>query len=277
MATILDGKKLSVKILEDLADKLSKLSKKPHLVVILVGENSASRLYVGMKEKTAQRIGIKSTVLKYPENTSEQALLNKIQELNEDKDVDAILIQLPLPKHINSTNIIQAIYPKKDVDGFTPENIGKISIGVEPYAYPCTPKGILKLLEEYDINPEGKNVVIVGRSNIVGKPVAQMLLNKNATVTICHSHTKNISDITKTADILISAVGKHKVIRKEMIKPGCVIIDVGTSVINGKTVGDVDFENLFELSSFITPVPGGVGPMTIACLMENTYGLFKLN
>lgn len=277
MVTILDGKKLSTKILDNLATILSDLKEKPHLVVILVGEDPASQLYVAMKEKMAQKLGMKSTVIKYDENVDEKLLLDKINELNNDNDVDAILVQVPLPKHIDSKKIIQAISSKKDADGVAPENIGKISLGVEPYAYPCTPYGILKLLEEYNIEVQGKHVVIVGRSDIVGKPVAQMLLNKNATVTICHSHTNNLSEITKTADILISAVGKYKIIRSNMVKSGCVVIDVGTSKIDGKTCGDVDFESVSEKSSFITPVPGGIGPMTIASLMENTYKLFKLN
>lgn len=277
MTTILDGKNLAKKITDNLISEVSKLEEKPHLVVILVGDDPASELYVGLKEKKSKQIGIKSTVLTYPQNTDEKTLLDKITELNNDKEVDAILVQLPLPKHINSTNIIQAISPKKDADGITPENIGKISIGVEPYAYPCTPKGILGIIDEYNIPIEGQHVVIVGRSNIVGKPVAQMLLNRNATVTICHSYTKNLSDITKTADILISAVGKYKIITKEMIKNNSVIIDVGTSKVDGKSVGDVDFENVFASASYITPVPGGIGPMTIASLMKNTYELFKLN
>lgn len=273
MTTILDGKKLSLKIQSELTEKIAKLDKKPHLVVILVGEDPASQLYVGMKEKTALKIGLKSTVLRYPENTTEEVILNKIAELNNDNDVAAILVQVPLPKQICEQKVIQAVAPNKDVDGFTTENIGRISIGLEPYAYPCTPLGIMRILEEYKIELEGKHAVVVGRSNILGKPVAQMLLNKNATVTICHSRTKNLAEITKTADILIAAVGKPKIITKEMIKQGCVVIDAGTSKIDGKTVGDVDFENVADLTSYITPVPGGVGPMTIACLMENTYQL----
>ena len=277
MTTILDGKKLSTKILDKLSEEIKKLDKKPSLAVILVGNNPASELYVNLKKKVAEKIGITSTVLTYPQNIDEKIILDKISELNNNKDIDAILVQLPLPQQINSTNVIQAISPKKDADGITPENIGKISIGVEPYASPCTPKGILALLDEYGIHPQGKHVVIVGRSNIVGKPLAQMLLNKNATVTICHSYTKNLSDITKTADILISAVGKTKIIKQDMIKNNSVIVDVGTSKIDGKLFGDVDFENLSELTSYITPVPGGVGPMTIAFLMVNTYELSKLN
>lgn len=273
MTTILDGKKLSAKILEDVTQKVAKLDKKPHLVVLLVGEDPASELYVGMKEKTALKIGLKSTVLRYPKDTSEEVILNKITELNNDDDVTAILVQVPLPKQICEQKVIQAVASNKDVDGFTTENIGRISIGLEPYAYPCTPLGIMKILEEYKIEIEGKHAVVVGRSNILGKPVAQMLLNKNATVTICHSRTKNLAEITKTADILVAAVGKPKMITKEMIKSGCVVIDAGTSKVNGKTVGDVDFDNISDKTSYITPVPGGVGPMTIACLMENTYKL----
>jgi len=276
MATILDGKTLSKQILDSLTIELSKLDKKPSLTVIQVGEDPASELYVNLKKKTAQTIGITSNVINYPENISEKELLEKIKELNSDKEVNAILVQLPLPKHINSKNIIQAISPKKDVDGITPENIGLISIGVKPYAYPCTPKGILRLLEEYKINLEGKHVVILGRSNIVGKPLAQMALNKNATVTVCHSYTKNLSDITKTADILISAVGVKNIIKKEMVKKNSVVVDVGVTKVDGKTFGDVDFGSVLELTSFISRVVGGVGPMTIASLMENTFELYKL-
>lgn len=276
MTTILDGKKLSLKIQEELTQKIAKLDKKPHLVVLLVGEDPASQLYVGMKEKTALKIGLKSTVLRYPENTTEEVILNKIAELNNDDDVTAILVQVPLPKQISEQKVIQAVAANKDVDGFTTENIGRISIGLEPYAYPCTPLGIMKILAEYNIELEGKHAVVVGRSNILGKPVAQMLLNKNATVTICHSRTKNLAEITKTADILVAAVGKPKIITKEMIKQDCVVIDAGTSKVNGKTIGDVDFENVADLTSYITPVPGGIGPMTIACLMGNTYELSKL-
>lgn len=273
MTTILDGKKISAKILDELGEKISKLNRKPGLAVILVGCDSASELYVGMKEKAAIKLGINSLVIKFPEDLDEKTLLAKIDELNNDKNIDGILVQLPLPSQIDEKTVIQSISPKKDVDGFTPENIGRISIGSVPYAYPCTPKGILRLLDEYKIEIEGKHAVVVGRSNIVGKPVAQMLLNRNATVTICHSRTKNLSDIIKTADIVVSAVGKNKTIRKEMIKSGAVIIDVGTSKINGKLCGDVDFQNVFDSASFITPVPGGVGPMTIACLMENVFEL----
>lgn len=277
MTTMLDGKKLAAKILDELKNDLSSFTEKPHLVVVLVGDDPASELYVGMKKKNAESIGIKSTVIKYPQDTDEKVILDKIEELNNDNSVHAILVQLPLPKQISEQKVIQAISPKKDVDGFTPENIGKISIGVEPYAYPCTPKGILRLLDEYNIGLEGKHFVMVGRSNIVGKPLAQMALNRNSTVTICHSRTKNLEEITKTADILVSAVGKSKIIRSEMIKPGCVVVDVGTSKVDGKLFGDVDYYEVIEKVSYITPVPGGVGPMTRASLMENTCELFRLN
>lgn len=277
MTTILNGKILSEEILNSLAQKISVEAKKPHLVVILVGDDPASHLYVSMKEKAAQKVDIKSTVLRYPAETSEKEILDAIVRLNGDDEVSAILIQLPVPKHINEQKIIQAISPRKDVDGLTPENIGKISIGSEPYAYPCTPKGIMKLIEKYDIDLAGRHTVVIGRSNLLGKPVAQMILNKNSTVTICHSYTKNLKEITKTADIIVAAVGKPYFVTKDMVKDGCVIIDAGTSKLDGKTVGDVDFNNIKDLASAITPVPGGVGPMTIAVLMENTYELFKIS
>ena len=203
--------------------------------------------------------------------------MDKIEELNNNKKVTAILVQLPLPKHISKDNVMNKIIPSKDVDGFTPYNFGKLFSGETPTVYPCTPKGILLLLDEYNIEIEGKHVVIVGRSNIVGKPLSQMMLNKNATVTICHSHTKNLSQITKTADILVSAVGKN-IIEGEMLKTDCVIVDVGIfKDENGKTRGDVDFESASKIASFISPVPGGVGPMTIASLMLNTVELFEKN
>lgn len=275
MTTILDGKSLRDKILSELKTKLEKYDKKPTLVVILVGENPASKIYVNNKKKTAESLGINSIVINYPSDVSESELLNKIEELNTNPEVTAILVQLPLPKHINKFNIINAITPSKDVDGFTPENAGKLFIGETPYAYPCTPKGIIKLLEEYNIEISGKHAVIVGRSNIVGKPLSQMLLDKNATVTICHSHTENLSEITKTADILISAVG-GKIILENMIKNNAVVIDVGIfKDENGKTRGDVDFEAVASQASYISPVPGGVGPMTIAVLMSNTVELFE--
>lgn len=275
MAIILDGKMLRDKIFESLKAKLDKMQQKPTLAVILVGENPASQIYVRNKKKTAEKLGINSLSIEYPSDISEEELLNKIKELNSDEKVTAILVQLPLPAHINKNRIIDAILPQKDVDGLTPYNLGKLFSGEEPYVYPCTPKGILLLLDEYNIKLEGKNVVVVGRSNLVGKPVAQMLLKRNATVTMCHSHTKNLSEITKTADIIVSAVGK-KVIGEKMLKSDCVVIDVGIfRDENGKISGDVDFENVSKTAAYISPVPGGVGPMTIASLMLNTVELAR--
>ena len=275
MAIILDGKKLRDKILDELAKKINNFPIKPKLVVILVGEDSASKIYVGNKQKCAQKIGIISEVINYSSDVKEQVLIDKINELNNDKSVHAILVQLPLPEHISKTNIINAIAPEKDVDGFTPHNFGKLFSGEKPYVYPCTPKGVLKLLDEYGIKLEGKHAVVIGRSNIVGRPMSQMLLNRNATVTVCHSHTKDLEQITKTADIIVSAVGKN-IIKGEMLKSGCVVVDVGIfKDASGKLHGDVDFETSSKIASYISPVPGGVGPMTIASLMLNTVELFE--
>ncbi len=275
MAIILDGKKLRDKILEELAQRLEKYDSRPTLAVILAGDNPASRIYVNNKKKTAEKLGINSVVINYPSNVDETTILKKIEELNNDETITAILVQLPLPEHIDKFNIINAIKPEKDVDGFTIENSGKLFTGIKPHAYPCTPRGIIRLLDEYNIEIEGKHVVIAGRSNIVGKPLSQMLLARNATVTVCHSRTKNLAEITKTADIVVSAVG-GKIIGKNMLKSGCVVIDVGIfKDENGKTRGDVDFEEVSSNASYITPVPGGVGPMTIAMLMSNTVELFE--
>lgn len=277
MVEILDGKKLREKILGELKLKVESFTQKPSLVVILVGENPASKIYVNNKKKTAQNLGINSEVINYPSDITEQELLDKIEELNNDKNVTAILVQLPLPEHISKENVINAISPSKDVDGFTPYNFGKLFSGSEPMVYPCTPKGILLLLDEYGIKLEGKHAVIVGRSNIVGRPLSQMLLNRNATVTVCHSRSENLSDIIKTADIVVSAAGKN-VIKGEMLKSGCVVVDVGIfKDENGKTRGDVDFETASQVASYISPVPGGVGPMTIASLMLNTVELYVKN
>lgn len=277
MVEILDGKKLREKILDELKLKVESFTQKPSLVVILVGENPASKIYVNNKKKTAQNLGINSEVINYPSDITEQELLDKIEKLNNDKNVTAILVQLPLPSHISKENVINAISPSKDVDGFTPYNFGKLFSGLEPVVYPCTPKGILLLLDEYGIKLEGKHAVIVGRSNIVGRPLSQMLLNRNATVTVCHSRSENLSDIIKTADIVVSAAGKN-VIKGEMLKSGCVVVDVGIfKDENGKTRGDVDFETASQVASYISPVPGGVGPMTIASLMLNTVELYVKN
>lgn len=272
---ILDGKAVSLKILESVKERVNKLDIKPHLVVILVGNNPASKIYVRNKKLAAEKVGIKSTIIELEENTTEDKLLSIIKDLNEDNDVTGILVQLPLPKHIDKNNVIMTISPKKDVDGFSPENVGKLAIGIEPYFYPATPQGILMLLDEYRIPIEGANAVVIGRSNIVGRPMAQMLLNRNATVTICHSYTKDIESKIKTADILISAVGK-KIVRCKMDNKNSVIVDVGIfRDTNGKLTGDVDFDFVSPSVKYISPVPGGVGPMTIASLMYNASKVYR--
>lgn len=272
---ILDGKKTSEKILSKVKERVSNLKITPHLVVILVGDNDASKIYVRNKKLAAEKVGIKSTIIELPSGIQEQTLLDKIVELNEDDNVTGILVQLPLPEHIDKNKIIQTISPKKDVDGFTPENVGKLAIGIEPYFYPATPQGIMMLLDEYGIEVEGKNAVVIGRSNIVGKPMAQMLLNRNATVTTCHSYTKDLDDKIKTADIVVSAVGK-KIVRCKMIRNNSVVVDVGIFKLpNGKLTGDVDFDVVSPSCGFISPVPGGVGPMTIASLMYNASKVYR--
>lgn len=277
MAKIIDGKLVAKEILETMADEILFLGQTACLAVIIVGEDPASKIYVNLKKKKAIELGLDSIVIEMPENITQEELLAKIEELNKDEKINAILVQLPLPKHIDTKAVIEKIDPKKDVDCFHPCNMGKIATGSEAYVYPCTPKGIIRLLEYYDIEIAGKNAVVIGRSNIVGRPMAQMLLNANATVTICHSKTKNLSEITKTADILIAATGQAKLIKKDMVKEGAVIIDVGMNRDeNGKLCGDVDFEDVKEKASYITPVPGGVGPMTICSLMLNTFDLYKL-
>ncbi len=274
LVTILDGKSLRDKLLSDLKLKIDALNEKPELAVILAGEDAASKIYVNNKKKTAEKLGIKSSVYTYDENVSEQAILDKISELNNDNRVNAILVQLPLPKHLDKSKILDEISPDKDVDCFTTYNYGKLATGLEPYVYPCTPKGVLLLLDEYGIDLDGKHVVVVGRSNLVGKPMALMALKRNATVTVCHSHTKDLKSIIKTADVLISAVGEV-LIEEDMVRRNCIVVDVGISRgSDGKIRGDVNFESVSKVSSYISPVPGGVGPMTIASLMLNTYELY---
>lgn len=271
---ILDGKALSVKVLEGVKERVETLSVKPHLVVILVGDNPASQIYVRNKKLAAEKVGINSTIIELPACTSEEELLNKIEELNQNKDVTGILVQLPLPEHIDKNKVITAISPKKDVDGFTPENVGRLATGLEPYFYPATPQGIIMLLDEYNIPVEGADAIVIGRSNIVGKPMAQMLLRRNATVTTAHSYTKNLDDKIKTADIVISAVGK-KIVRCKMVNKNSCIIDVGIfRDSNGKLTGDVDFDIVSPDVKYISPVPGGVGPMTIASLMYNASKVY---
>ncbi|MDG1843365.1 MAG: bifunctional methylenetetrahydrofolate dehydrogenase/methenyltetrahydrofolate cyclohydrolase FolD [Nitrospinaceae bacterium] len=276
--SIIDGKKVSSHIKDDIAAEVkmlkNKTGKTPGLAVVLVGDDPASAVYVKNKNKTCKNIGFQSFEHILPENTSEDKLLNLINELNNDDQVNGILVQLPLPSHISSSKILVSINPQKDVDGFHLENVGRLVTGNALFK-PCTPAGIIKLLDEYKIEIEGKNAVIIGRSNIVGKPVSFLLLERNATVTICHSRTKDLPSITRSADILIAAIGKPNFVSLDMVKNNAVVIDVGINRLDGKLVGDVDFASVSKQASLITPVPGGVGPMTIAMLMENTLQAFK--
>lgn len=276
MVQILDGKKYADEICENLKIEISKLSKKPKLAVIVIGDNPASQIYVKNKHKKAQYIGFDSLIVSLSQDVTEENILEHIFILNEDDDVNGILVQLPLPKHINQQKIIEAIDPVKDCDGFTSYNFGKLSLGYKPYAIPCTPKGIIKLIEHYNISVEGKKALVIGRSNIVGKPISILLQQKNATVIMSNSYTQNLKSISQTADIIVSAVGKPYFINKDFIKNDAVIIDVGINRTDCGIKGDVDFESCCEKASYITPVPGGIGPMTIAMLMENTLELYKI-
>ena len=271
MATIMDGKELSKKIREQVKEEVDRLKQKnifPKLAVIMVGEDPASKVYVRNKSKACSDTGIEYEEFLLNENTSMDKLLKVIKELNERKDVHGILLQSPIPKPLDIYTAFETIDFRKDVDGFHPVNIGRLALKRQTFIS-CTPHGVMKLLEEYNINLKGSNVVILGRSNIVGKPLAQCLLNEDATVTICHSKTKNIEEITKNADIVISAIGKPKFVSSDMIKEGAVLIDVGINRLEAGLVGDVDFEEVSKKASYITPVPGGVGPMTIAMLLHN--------
>lgn len=272
MAIIIDGKRISQEIKDELKDKVEALKavgKKAALAVVQVGNDPASCVYVNNKKKACAYIGIESLSFELEEETTEEELLELIKRLNEDEKVHGILVQLPLPKHINEDKIIQAISPKKDVDGFHPENVGKLVIGEKGFVS-CTPAGVIQLLKRSNIEIVGKNCVVVGRSNIVGKPMALLMLRENATVTIAHSKTQNLKELCKTADILIVAIGKPRFITSEYIKEGAVVIDVGIHRDeNNKLCGDVKYEDVVEIASAITPVPGGVGPMTIAMLMNN--------
>lgn len=275
MATIIDGKKVSNELLKKLSKKIEKLNQKPSLAVILANDDAASRIYVSSKEKQAKLLGYDSYVYKFDKSISQNELIELVQKLNKDSKINAILIQLPLFEHLNASQLIELINPIKDVDGFHPINVGRLNCNLEPYSVCCTPKGIMKLLNYYNIELEGKNALVIGRSNIVGKPVAALLTNANATVTLAHSKTQNLKEIALTKDIIVSATGCPNLIKEDMIKKDSVIIDVGiVKQNNGKLKGDVDFEKVKDIASHITPVPGGVGPMTIACLMENTYELF---
>lgn len=270
-ASIIDGKGIALRVREGLAPRVEALKSRgitPGLAVVLVGEDPASAIYVRNKERACKKLGMNGTVLRLPEETTQQELLSTVQRLNEDPAVHGILVQLPLPRHLDEREVIRAIDPDKDVDGFHPINAGRLLIG-EPGFVPCTPKGVMRLLEIEDVSLSGKHAVVVGRSNIVGKPMALLLLQKNCTVTIAHSRTQDLAQVTRGADILVVAVGKAGMITGDMIKPGAVVLDVGINRVEGKVVGDVDFASAAEVASRITPVPGGVGAMTIAMLMEN--------
>lgn len=274
MAVIIDGKLVSAKTREKIKKRVEEFKAQngatPGLAVIVVGNDPASAVYVRNKHKATLDVGMNSYQIEMPECTYEEELLSKITELNEDPAVSGILVQLPLPKHISEKKITSAILPQKDVDAFHPQNVGKIMIG-DYDLLPCTPAGIMRLLDFYDIKIEGKKCVVLGRSNIVGKPMAHLLLEKNGTVTVCHSKTENLSEITKSADIIVVAIGRPKFLKAEMVKNGAVVIDVGINRDeSGKLVGDVDFDAVANVASYITPVPGGVGPMTITMLLENT-------
>lgn len=269
---IIDGKMISTQIKEELKNEVQKMKEEgitPVLAVIQVGNDPASTVYVGNKKKACAYIGMESRAFELSEETTEEELLSLVEKLNQDKEVDGILVQLPLPKHINEEKVINAIHPDKDVDGFHPESVGRLSIGQKGFLS-CTPAGVIQLLKRSGIEIEGKECVVLGRSNIVGKPMAMLLLRENGTVTVCHSRTKNLKEVTKRADILVAAVGKPKFLTADYVKEGAVVIDVGIHRMeNGKLCGDVDFDSVSPKTSFITPVPGGVGPMTIAMLMNN--------
>ncbi len=277
MSKILDGKAVSESVKEQVAlgvNELKKAGISVGLAVILVGNNPASKIYVANKKKACEATGIKSFEYILDENTTQDELISLINTLNAEKSVNGILCQLPLPPHINEQAVIEAISPDKDVDAFHISNVGRIMVGNFDFL-PCTPAGIIEILDYYNIKIEGKNCVVIGRSNIVGKPMAMLLMHRNGTVTVCHSKTKNLADITKNADILISSVGKANFVTADMVKEGCVVIDVGMNRSEGKLCGDVCFEEVAAKAEYITPVPGGVGPMTIAILMKNTLTAAK--
>ena len=276
--TIIDGKKTAADLRSNLKNEVDNLKKKfnriPGLSVILIGEYAPSKIYVRNKEKSAVEIGLKSEIIKYPDTVDEKTVLEKISELNKDENVSGILVQLPLPKHINNKKIIDAIDPNKDVDGFHPNNVGNLSSGYES-SVPCTPLGCHLLIKKIEPNLNGKKAVVLGRSNLNGKPMTQLLLKENCTVTIAHSKTKNLKEECLKADILVVAVGIPKLVKGDWVKKGSIVIDVGINKTEEGIVGDVDFDEVLKHAKAITPVPGGVGPMTIACLLKNTIECFK--
>ena len=275
---IIDGKKVAAELREELKKKVTELKSTynavPGLTVILVGEDPPSKIYVRNKEKSANEVGINSEVIKYPENVEEKVLLNKIIELNNNNNVSGILVQLPLPKHIDKRKVIATMNPRKDVDGFHPMNVGNLSSGYDS-SIPCTPLGCYLLIKKIEKNLNGKHAVIIGRSNLNGKPMTQLLLKENCTVTITHSKTKDLRAECSRADIIIAAVGRPKLVKGDWVKKGAIVIDVGINKTDSGLVGDVDFDEVSKVAKAITPVPGGVGPMTIACLLNNTVECFK--
>lgn len=277
---IIDGKKVSAQVKEEVRKQTLELKKAhgitPGLAVVIVGDDPASRVYVNNKKKACETVGFKSEEYALPASTTQEELLELVKTLNNKEDINGILVQLPLPEHLDDKAVIEAINPQKDVDAFHAVNVGKIMLGEYDFL-PCTPSGVMKMLHSYDISVSGKNCVVIGRSNIVGKPMAMLLLHENGTVTICHSRTKNLAEVCRNADILVAAVGKPKFVTADMVKDGAVVIDVGMDRDeNGKLCGDVDFENVKDKCSYITPVPGGVGPMTISTLMKNTLKACKI-
>lgn len=274
---IIDGKKIAQQVRNEVKEEVEELKKKgitPGLAVVLVGENPASLVYVRQKEKACEEVGIVSYKYTLPEDTTEEKLLSVVDELNNEERIHGILVQLPLPKHLDEKRVIEKISPEKDVDGFHPLNMGRLFVG-EPSFVPCTPRGVIELIERSGFEIKGKKAVIVGRSNIVGKPVAVLLLMRHATITVCHTRTKDLASETREADILIVAAGRPKMITGDMVKEGVIVIDVGINRVDGKLVGDVDFDSVSLKAGAITPVPGGVGPMTVAMLMKNTLEATK--
>lgn len=274
---LIDGKKIADEYRRKLKDEIQELPSVPGFAAIRIGKDAASAIYVRLKHKMCDELGINFVEHHLPETVTQNELIELIEKLNKDDSINGILLQSPIPYHLNILEAFKAIAPEKDVDGFSPINVGRLAQGQECFAA-CTPLGIMTLLKEYNIDVEGKHCVVVGRSNIVGRPMAQLLLNANATVTICHSHTKNLSEITKTADVLVVAIGNPKFITADMVKEGAVVVDVGINRMSDtkKIIGDVDFENVKDKCSYITPVPGGVGPMTIITLMSNVLKAYKM-
>ena len=272
---IMDGKETSRELKEKIKAQVSTLLTKPKLLVILVGEDPASKIYVASKEKACKACGISAQTITLDANVSQKEVIDVIEQANKDKSINAILVQLPLPDHINTQAVINAIDPLKDVDGLTSVNQGKLFLGQDGLV-PCTPKGVIHLLDKYNVDLTGKNALVIGRSLLVGKPLAILLLGKNATVTIAHSKTKNLKDLCLAADVIVSSVGRPKLVTADMVKEGAIVIDVGINRVHGTIVGDVDYLNVCDKCARITPVPGGVGPMTIACLLENVLECYNL-